>query len=75
LNREECAVLALAALGGYAVGTFKDYVKTIDEWVKPVKKIMPARERHEKYRKCAEFYEQLLNELDKIFEQYERLIS
>jgi xylulokinase len=75
LNRKEYAVLALAALGGYAVGSFNDYVKTIDEWVKPVKKIMPAGERHEKYRKYAEFYEQLLNELDKIFKLHERLIS
>ena len=75
LNREEHAVLALAALGGYAVGSFNDYVKTIDEWVKPVKKIMPAGERHEKYRKYAEFYEQLLNELDKIFKQHERSIN
>jgi ribulose kinase len=67
--------LGLAVLGGYAVKAFKDYASTIDEWIKPVKKIMPARERHEKYRKYAKFYEQLLNELDKIFEQYERLIS
>ena len=75
LNREGYAVLGLAVLGGYAVKALKDYASTIDEWVKPVKKIMPARERHEKYRKFAEFYEQLLNELDKIFEQYECLIS
>jgi xylulokinase len=75
LNREEHAVLALAALGGYAVGSFNDYVKTIDEWVKPVNRIMPAGERHEKYGKYAEFYEQLLNELDKIFKLHERSIS
>jgi len=75
LNREEYAVLALAALGGYAVGSFNDYVKTIDEWVKPVKRIMPAGESHEKYRNYAKFYEQLLNEQDKIFGQYSRSIS
>lgn len=73
LNREEYAVLALAALGGYAVGLLKDYVKTIDEWVKPVKKILPAEERNKKYRKYAEFYVHLLNKLDKIFEEYEKL--
>jgi len=71
LNREEYAVLALAALGGYAVGSFNDYMKTIDEWVKPVKKITPAGERHEKYEQYAEFYEPLLNELDKIFKLHE----
>ena len=75
LNREEYGVLGLAVLGGYAVKTFKDYITTIDEWIKPVKKIMPTKERQEKYRKYAEFYEQLLNDLDKIFERYEHLIS
>ncbi|MGB9693467.1 MAG: xylulokinase [Fervidobacterium sp.] len=75
LNREEYAVLALAALGGYAVGFLNDYTKTIDEWVKPIKKITPSRERHEQYRKYAEFYEQMLNGLDRIFEQYEHLTA
>ncbi|MCS7114123.1 MAG: FGGY family carbohydrate kinase [Nitrososphaerota archaeon] len=75
LNKEEYAVLALAALGGYAVRLLKDYVKAINEWVKPVKKIMPDGKMHEKYRKYAKFYEQLLNDLDKTFELHERLSS
>lgn len=75
LNREEYAALGLAALGGYAVKAFDSYVKIINDWVKPVRKVIPSKERHEKYRKYTDFYEQMLNELDKIFERYERLIS
>lgn len=74
LNKEEYAVLALAALGGYAVGYLKDYVKTIDKWVKPAIKIIPIKEEHERYEKYSEFYEQLLNEVDKIFTTHESLI-
>ncbi|MBS7654056.1 xylulose kinase [Candidatus Bathyarchaeota archaeon] len=73
LNREEYAVLGLAVLGGYAVKAFDSYIKTIDDWVKPVRKVMPSKERHEKYRKYADFYEQMLNEIDRIFERYEHL--
>ncbi|MEM3054696.1 MAG: hypothetical protein QXM52_03195 [Candidatus Bathyarchaeia archaeon] len=69
------AVLALAALGGYAVGLLNDYVKTINKWVKPVKRIMPNEKIHEKYSRYAKFYEQLLNEVDKIFMLHEQLSS
>lgn len=75
LNKEEYAVLALAALGGYAVGLLNDYVKTINKWVKPVKRIMPNEKIHEKYSRYAKFYEQLLNEVDKIFMLHEQLSS
>ncbi|MEM1588928.1 MAG: FGGY family carbohydrate kinase [Candidatus Bathyarchaeia archaeon] len=75
LNKEEYAVLALAALGGYAVGFLNDYVKSINEWVKPVRRIMPNEKMHEKYRNYAKFYEQLLNDLDKTFSLHERLGS
>lgn len=73
LNREEFAVLGLAVLGGYATGVFENYVKTIDEWVKPVERIEPRTEVHERYRKYAEFYWQLLERIDRVFEQHESL--
>jgi len=75
LNREEYAALALAVLGGYAVGAFKDYAKTINDWVKPVKRIEPRREAHEKYRKYAEFYEALIERIDRAFEGHENVLE
>jgi len=75
LNKEEYAVLALAALGGYAVGFLNNYVKAIDEWVNPVKRIMPDEKKHEKYKKYAKFYEHLLNEIDKMLTLHESLSS
>jgi len=70
LNREEFAVLALAALGGYAVKIFKDYSQTINEWVKPIEKIMPIKENNEKYKRYAEFYMKFIDAIDSIFEEY-----
>jgi xylulokinase len=75
LNREEYVVLALAVIGGYAVGFLKDLIKTIDEWVKPVQRITPNQERHQKYKKYAKFYAQLLNRVDKIFALHKSLSS
>jgi len=75
LNREEYAALALAVLGGYAVGAFKDYAKTINEWVKPVKRIEPRHHVHEKYRRYAEFYEELIERIDRAFEGHERVLE
>jgi len=75
LNREEYAALALAVLGGYAVGAFKDYKETIDDWVKPVKKISPRPEAHERYQQYAEFYERLLERVDQVFEGHEKLLE
>ncbi len=75
LNKEEYAALALAVLGGYAVGVFKDYAKTIDEWVKPVKRIEPRSESHEKYRKYTEFYEEILDHIDRLFEGHGTLFE
>lgn len=75
LNREEYAALALAVLGGYAVGAFKDYIKTIEEWVKPIKRIEPRSEVHERYRKYSGFYEKLLERIDKVFEGLEDIVE
>ena len=75
LNREEYAALALVVLGGYAVGAFKDYVKTIDEWVKPIKRIEPRSEVHERYKKYVGFYEKVLERIDKVFEGHEDVLK
>ncbi len=73
LNREEYAVTALAAIGGYGVGVIKDYVKAINEWVKPVRKIQPNPEVNEKYKRYSDFYEKLISRLDFILEGHELL--
>jgi len=75
LNREELAALALAVIGGYAVKAFKDYKKTINEWVKPVKRIEPRSNVHEKYLQYAEFYEKLIAKSDIIFEGHDQLVE
>ena len=75
LNQEEFAALALAVIGGYAVKAFKDYKKTINEWVKPVKRIEPRMNIHEKYLRYAEFYEKLIAKSDLLFEGHERLVE
>jgi len=74
LNKEEYAALALAAIGGYAVGALKDYKQAIEKWVKPVVRIDPRPEKHEIYRKYAEFYEQLLNSANNIFKEHAKLL-
>ncbi|MEM3922407.1 MAG: xylulose kinase, partial [Nitrososphaerota archaeon] len=75
LNQEELAALALAVIGGYAVKAFKDYKTTINEWVKPIKRIEPREEIHEKYLQYAEFYEKLIEKSDELFEGHEKLIE
>jgi xylulokinase len=75
LNREEYAVTALAAIGRYGVGVIKDYVKAINDWVKPVKKIQPNPEVNEKYKRYSNFYEKLISRLDYILEGHELLID
>lgn len=73
LNREELAVLALAALGGYAVKYFTNYSDIINEWVRPFDRMLPSSERHERYSRYANFYLELLSNFERIFENYEKL--
>ncbi len=75
LNQEEFAALALAVIGGYAVKALEDYRKTINEWVKPIKRIEPREEVHERYLRYAEFYEKLIERSDMLFEGHEQLIE
>lgn len=75
LNREEYAVTALAVIGGYGVKLIRDYNKTINEWVKPIKRIQPNPEVHEIYKKYSNFYEKLIDKLDYILEGHELLIE
>lgn len=75
LNREEYGVLALAAIGGYAVGALKDYIQTINNWVKPVKKIEPRKSSHRKYQQYAEFYGEFLARIDELFRKHEELFK
>lgn len=73
LNREEYAVTALAAIGGFGVKILKNCVKVIDEWVKPLKRIQSNLESHKRYKKYSEFYEKLINSIDYVMEGYETL--
>ncbi|MEM2011702.1 MAG: FGGY family carbohydrate kinase [Nitrososphaerota archaeon] len=75
LNREEYAVTALAVIGGYGVKLLRDYVKTINEWVRPIKRIPPNPEAHENYKKYSTFYEKLIDRLDYIMEGHEDLVG
>ncbi len=67
LNREEYAVTALAVIGGYGVKKFKNYIKTINEWVKPIKKIQPNMEVHKIYQRYSNFYEKLIEHIDYVY--------
>ena len=73
LDKEEYAALALAVIGGYAVGAIKDYKQAIDKWVKPVARIEPQPKKHEMYKRYAEFYEHLLYFTNNIFNEHARL--
>jgi xylulokinase len=75
LNREEYAVTALAVIGGYGVKVLKDYKKTIDEWVKPVKRVEPREEVASVYRKYSEYYEKLVARIDYLMEDHSKLFS
>jgi xylulokinase len=73
LNREEFAVLALAALGGYAVKCLGDYSDTVSHWVRPLERISPVSERHDLYDRRAKFYVELMRAIEPIFEKHEVL--
>ncbi|MCF8884657.1 MAG: FGGY family carbohydrate kinase [Nitrososphaerota archaeon] len=75
LNREEYAVTALAVIGGYGVKILKDYIKTINEWVRESKRIQPNLEIHEKYKRYSEFYEKLISNIDHLMEGHETLLQ
>ncbi|MCS7132567.1 MAG: FGGY family carbohydrate kinase [Aigarchaeota archaeon] len=75
LNKEEYAVLALAAIGGYGVNVIKDYIAIINEWVKPVKRVEPIRENAEKYANYAQFYQELLTSVEGIFSKHLTLLA
>jgi len=72
LNREEFAVLGLAVIGGYAVKLFKNLAEPVTEWVKPIERIIPIIAHHETYKQYAEFYTELIEAADKIFEKCPR---
>lgn len=73
LNREEYAVTALAVIGGYGVKLFNDYIKTINDWVKPIKRLEPITELHPLYKRYTEYYEKIIERIDSLMEGHEKL--
>jgi len=73
LNREDGAVLGLAAIVGFAVGVFKDLATPIRKWVRPVERIHPRKEFHQLYEGYSELYLRLITDQSGCFSQLDEL--
>ena len=68
LNREEFGVLGLAIIAGYGVGVYKNVAETAKNFTRPVAVIKPRSELASVYKRYAELYLKLMQDLEEDFQ-------
>lgn len=67
LSREDLSALGAAILAGYAVGIYDDMAATAERFMQYTGRFEPDKKTHHYYQQCAEFYGQLLAQVEPVY--------